>query len=696
MENLQKQIEIETPQPVVEEVKQPIETFINREISWLAFNDRVIEQSMRTTFSFHKRMSFLGIASHNLDEFISVRFAGIYNQKLEIDTQVVTKEYKKILHRIKEQKNYINKSLETLVNSNETDIKQRLIRHPFKYEDKAIQRYFQRELYPILTPILLGNNKEVPKFDGDDVNFFIKLRDEETHKVSYVFLQIPHQVDRTVRLGKKYYLIDDIILSHIDSIFNNSTVEQTIAFKVTKEYDTEIENNTQISIIDRVNDVLIKREENNIIFLDIDTFGEDNEDIDAIIKKLSKLLHVNKYHIHVNNSSSQSFSVLGQQYLMKEPYKKVVEQKPPRMIALEPKLPSELDSVDSIFDYLDDDDLLIHHPYHTYDVVVGFLQEAANDPNVISIKQTLYRVSSEKSPIIKALCSAAMSGKKVTVMLELLARFDERQNIRLINTLNQAGCNIVYSLEGLKTHGKMCIVTKNTKKGIVTYSHVGTGNYNEKTAKIYTDISYFTSSRIIGKELTDVFNMITGFSKPMELVRVKYSPDTLRLGIMDEFKRCCEASTEEHPSEITIKVNSFSDQDMVAFMQDTMKANPTAKVNIICRGICSIPTSTEYPNLTVKSIVGRFLEHSRIYSFTTNGKTRVYVSSADLLTRNLDKRIEIMVPITDKDCRKRIQFILDTLLADTINSYELHGVDYHKVENPIVVDSHNLFITAHR
>ena len=676
-------------------IETPVALFINRELSWLDFNDRVIAQYNRTDVPFHDRLTFLGIAASNLDEFISVRFSGLFHDMERSESDELNATYRKVLSRITEQREkintYVNKGIpERMSNS--------IVRYGderFKLTDK-LKRYFKHEIFPILTPISLGSNKEVPKFNDNDVNFFIKLAsNQEGVKSTYCFLQIPHQIPRTIRMGKHYYFVEDIVRSMFDEIFNNSIIESYILFKVIKECDTEVDHDDNISIIDRVNNVLVKREENNVIFLDVEMDHEDLSTSSSLLKKLTKLLKVERKHVYSINTKTVGLRTIAHQYLKAKPFRKVDIEGDVEWKSFKPKLPSELLDETSIFDYLDDDDLILHHPYHSYDTVVGFIQEASNDPDVISIKQTLYRVSSEKSPIIQALCNAAMSGKKVTVMLELLARFDERQNINLINKLNQSGCNIVYSLEGLKTHCKMCIVTKATKKGIVTYSHVGTGNYNEKTANIYTDISYLTSNRAIGHDLSSLFNMITGFSKPDELKRIKYSPYTLRPTLVDEMTRCCEESSIEDPSHIYIKINSLSDVSMVATMEKLIERYPTCQWHITVRGICSLPALDRYTNVTIKSIVGRFLEHSRIYGFVSKGKDRVYISSADMLTRNLDKRIEILCPINDKSCKARLFDILKTFENDTINSW--YATENGFIQREMTdVNCHNEFIKLTR
>ena len=664
--------------------------YIDRDLSWIQFNHRVIEQVKRNDIPYHERLKFIGIAASNLDEFISVRFARKVTS--ESSDENYLRDLKNAIEAQKEELAAVTKKYVYGV----TAINEKVVRPNEEYH-KAVKSAFRRDIYAALSPIAVDQNKEVPLFKDGELNLFIKVRDNnrKNDSAGYLFIQIPHQLGRIMKVKGNYMFIEDIILSNLNSLISDKKIVGTVLFTVNKEFSETVKKDTFTPIMDRINKVLIKRNANNIIALDVVEHAGTKS---SLIKHLVKLLKVPKKHVFRFTDSKY----LGLQYLINKPFKKIAYE-PNELKSkvwnknFEPKTPNELLGEKYILDYLDDDDLVLHHPYETYDIVTGFVQEASMNPDVLSIKQTLYRVSSEKSPIVKALCNAAKNGIKVTVMLELLARGDESQNIRLVSKLKEAGCNVVYSLEGLKTHAKMCIVTKYTKKhGITIYSHVATGNYNEKTAKIYTDISYFTSKSRIGMDLTKIFNTITGFSKPSNLKDVSYSPATLRRTLYEEMDKCveyCNASvdsqslTRSTPSDasesadtavdsvgnkpltrIGIKVNSLSDYEMIKKLKEVSEAaGDKIQIDIICRGICSLVPSRE--NIRIKSVVGRFLEHARIYTFTRGNKTKVYISSADLLTRNLDRRIETMIPINDSKCKKKILNIFYAQLNDSANSW---------------------------
>ena len=664
--------------------------YIDRDLSWVQFNHRVIEQVKREDIPYHERLKFIGIAASNLDEFISVRFSRKVNDESSDENYLSN-----LKNAIKSQKEELAAVAKEYVYG-VTAINEKVVRPNEEYQ-KAVKSTFRRDIYAALSPIAVDQNKEVPIFKDGELNLFIKVRDNnrESNSTGYCFVQIPHQLGRIMKVKGNYMFIEDIILSNLNSLISDKKIVGTVLFTVNKEYSDKVKTDTFTPIMDRINKVLIKRNANNIIALDVVEHADTKS---SMIKHLVKLLKVPKKHVFRFTDSKY----LALEYLTSKPFKKIEYE--PNVIKskqwnknFEPKTPHELLGEKYILDYLDDEDLVLHHPYETYDVVTGFVQEASMNPDVLSIKQTLYRVSSEKSPIVKALCNAAKNGIKVTVMLELLARGDESQNIRLVSKLKEAGCNVVYSLEGLKTHAKMCIVTKYTKKrGITVYSHVATGNYNEKTAKLYTDISYFTSKSRIGIELTKIFNTITGFSKPSNLKDISYSPATLRATLYEEMDKCveyCNASAEHDSltrstpnsatdqadtavdsvghrplTRIGIKINALSDIEMINKIKEVSEAaGDKIQIDIICRGVCSLVPSRE--NIRIKSIVGRFLEHSRIYTFTRGNKTKVYISSADLLTRNLDRRIETLIPINDSKCKKKILNIFYAQLNDSANSW---------------------------
>ena len=650
-----------------ETVPDIVETFIDRELSWIQFNERVIDQARRDDIPLQEKLVFLGHAASNLDEFISVRFSEVYLKAQNTDSVDYADNlslYGKLLEQIREQKSEIAK-LESELTSNEI-ISSKML-GVVGVDEQHLEEFFKENVFPALTPISVENNKEIPKFDDEDINIFIELKDTDKDKKStYCILPIPKQLKRVFKIGNAYFNIEDLVTKNLALIFSNKVVENFAYFKVNKNYSEEVDHNTSIKILDRANAVVKKRRENNIVFLDISTNEENFKS--EFIKALIKFTRVPKKHVCRFGLDRR----LGLQFLKTKPYKKIFNKAedyviPPEWKSdFEPVYPKELLGFDSLFEYLDEnEDLVIHHPYESYDVVLSFIKEAASNPNVVSIKQTLYRVSSEKSPIIKALCEAARNGIRVTVMLELLARFDEVQNIKLVDKLKAAGVTVIYSMEKIKTHCKMCIVTKSTKRGIKTYTHVSTGNYNEKTAQSYADISYFTSRNDIATDLTSVFNMITGFSKPTNTEVISFSPLTLRSTIEKEIDYLFDNASSKQPGYIDIKVNSLSDREMVNKLYFATD-NPNLHVRIIARGICSMTNLND--QIEIKSVIGKFFEHSRIYIFRYNGFSKVYISSADLLTRNLDKRIEILVPISD-NCKQKVIDIFDTLWEDRANSY---------------------------
>ena len=645
--------EIKKKDDVLTDLNQVEKYYLNiqRDMSWLDYNERVIAQILRTDendLTKANALQFIGISSHNLDEFISVRFS-----EME-DLHISKRDKGKYLDRIRTQRAMMIK-----LYSREF---QQPDYHKNFSKNKKIKEIFYKNILPVLTPILVASNKEIPRLNENDINFFIKLKKTETEPSALCFLQIPVQLKRLYKYNddKNYILIEDIVQEFLSEIFNTREISSFVIFRVIKKFNKEIAHDKKESMVSRVNDVLIKRESNDILFIDAKVNSKKSE---KLLNTLRKLLKVNKENIIMYTDTK---SVVGLHYVNKDIIKDVFSIEPQ---VLEQKYPEELVGHSSIMDYLDEDDLLLHHPFDSFDVTIQFLKEAVNDAKTLSIKQTLYRVTSPKSPVVRLLCEAATKGIQVTVMLELLARFDERNNISLINVLKNSGVNIVYSLENYKTHCKMLLITKESKKGIKLYSHISTGNYNEETSKLYTDFSYFTSRMKIGMDLNSIFNMITGFSVPDKFNTISCSPYGLFNRIKDEINSLVETTSEEKPSTILIKVNALNDPQMIDLITETAKNNPTIEFNIICRGICTLkPTN----NVKVKSIVGRFLEHSRMYAFIQKGKkSKVFISSADLLTRNLFKRIEVMVPVLDRDIAKKLISIFSVYWDDTVDTWWL-------------------------
>lgn len=660
---------------------------IDREISWVNFNYRVLHQAMREEIPFLERFKFLGISFSNMNEFIAVRFSSVLegflrNSKVPDDLGKTNydKKYDSLLSALISFKdsqyqtyNDLVKKLKTKLgvtlcdNYKELDVKER----------KFVNEYFEENILPILTPVTYDSTKELPNMADNEQHFLIKLSDKNTSNI-LCMLNVPEYARRLVPItDKKFILVEEIIKMNLQSLFVGKRIEDYILFKTYKFVTDTLSMNSDEFIVDRMKKYLTDRDfSNNNVFLDIRTPKKHTD----LVKVLYKIMDVYKGHIYTTQNPllldclSSSF------------YKNPKYEYPD----FEPAIPADFIGEEGIMKHLLKDDILIQHPYESFDMVVDFLREAATDKDVISIKQTLYRVSSDESPLIEALCRAGRHGKKVIILLEIKARFDERQNIGMIEKLKKSGCVLIYGIETLKVHCKMCLVTKQTKKGIKIFSHVGTGNYNDKTARVYTDISFMTSNGKTGSDLNAVFNMLSGFSYPKEIKSVHFSPFGIRKKLFEMIDREVKHVKNGNKGQVVLKMNSLCDLKIIKKIYEA--ADKGVKFEIICRGVCSIIATK---NIVVKSIVGRFLEHSRIYYFSNNGDSEIFISSADLMTRNLDKRVEIMIPIKDDFCKRKLINILNIFRKDEKNMYYMNeGRNYLKA--PGKIDSHEIFSTRNK
>ena len=627
------------------EHKKKIKTngpFINRELSWVDFNERVLYYSRDKSVPLNERLKFLAITDSNLNEFISVRFSYAKKNK-DIEP------YKELLGKIKNFIELQGASYDLL----KYDMKKKgyeitKMSKLDKKEIRKLEKVFTNEIFPILTPISMGTTNNGIRVDNGQLCIACLL-EEGSHTVLNI-IPISSKLDQFIVIdNKKIILIEDLIEYFISSIFINKKIISKTSFKIIKDQDVELSHDTSRFILDRMMQTLTNRSLSKPIFMTID------KKANASLKDLI----VNTLQIP-KNCVMESKVV---------DYTRFMSSILPALHSYRPFQANGLQDGNeihySIFNMLKSEDILLHHPYDDYNTVVKFIEHAAYDPDVLAIKQTLYRVSSYDSPIINALCNAAKNGKHVAVLIEIKARFDELNNIKLISKLKEAGVIVILGLEHLKTHCKMCLVIRDEEGKKKIYSHIGTGNYNEKTSKIYTDLSYFTSKQKIGMDLLNVFNIISGNSAPDEkLQKIAYSPVTLRKTLIKCINREIEHAKKKKKAEIFIKVNSLSDPIMVNKLYEAADAG--VEVYIICRGVCSI---VPRDNLYVKSIVGRFLEHSRIYYFKNNKSSEYFISSADLLTRNLDKRVETLVSVKDSNVTKKLDWIIKVMKKDERNSF---------------------------
>lgn len=638
--------------------------FINRELSWIDFNRRVMGCALKKSNPINERLNFLGITDSNLDEFISVRFANAYHNQ---DTE----PYKDILKSIDKFMKFQDTSFELLKNEISEKYNIQFMK-PSKLDKKSrekLKEEFEENIFPLLTPIDITSNDFSISSGMTYVAAIIKSGNLE----KLIIIPMISGIDSFYQINNKVILLEDVVLEFMQEVlFINQDVVAKGVFRVIKDASVILSHDTTRFIIDRMEETLNRRNNSKPLFLEV----KDGSD-ERLERLLIAMFKIPSRHIFTNRK------IINYKVFMKE---KLFSNNLSYQ-SFEPFHYENYENYYSLFDAIDHEDILLHHPYDSFDTVIKFIEHAAIDPYVETIKQTLYRVSGIDSPIVNALCKAAENGKFVTVLVEIKARFDESNNLRVVKKLKQHGVNVILGEEFLKTHCKMCIITRKKNDKIKVYSHVSTGNYNEKTAKLYTDLSYFTSKQKIGKDLLHVFNILSGHSKPDEsLNKVYYAPVNLRSQLEKCFNREIAFAKKGKKAEIFIKVNSISDQKMVNKIYEAADAG--VKVQIICRGVCSlIPRK----NLEVKSIVGRFLEHSRIYYFKNGKNPEYYISSADLLTRNLDRRVETLISLTESNVIDDMRWIISVLKQDQLNSYgQLNDGQWAKIKGSF--DAHQWMI----
>lgn len=616
--------------------------YIDRDVSWVSFNERVLHCAHNKDIPLNERVNFLAITESNLDEFISVRFASVFHSRKDKKSP-----YQQLIHDI----NKFNIDRDIVFRGLMNHFKNRgiIFAHPSSLNKKEIvklDKIYDDNIFPLLS-ILDIDNYQFPS--GTDM-IGVMVQNDSSEEL-YV-IPIHNSINNLINIDNKYLFIDDVIEFYLKKrIFINKTILDVGMFRVIKDGSVILSHDQNKFIIDRMKDTINQRNNSNPLYLEYKV-GMSKRlkrtilDILGINKKHVMEKHILNYRVFssVNIVDGENYKPFeGRKFLNKDKYY-------------------------SIFDLIDREDILLQHPYDSYDAIVKFIDHASKEKDVLSIKQTLYRVSSINSPIVNALCTAAENGKMVTVLVEIKARFDEINNIRVIEKLRKSGCIIVFGDEFKKTHCKMCIVTKANNDGNISiYSHIGTGNYNEKTSKIYTDISYLTSKKKIGNDLLNIFNIISGHAEPdTNMSKVFYSPVNLRKQLIKSINNEIKHVKHGKKGEIVMKVNSISDPSIIKKLYEAADAG--VHVEILARGICSI---LPRKNLVIKSLVGRFLEHSRIYYFKNGKKHEYYISSADLLPRNLDRRVEILLLLTETNVISNISKILNIMRNDTKNTFIL-------------------------
>ena len=664
------------------------EYFYNRELSWLLFNRRVLEEAKDSSLPLFDRLKFLSITSSNLDEFFMIRVASLkdmvqvkYNKK-DISGMTPAEQLAAINERthlfVKDQNDIFNRSLIPALEKEGVHVLSHYENLSEK-QSKYVDRYFTDEVYPVLTPMAVDSSRPFPLIRNKTLNIGAILRMKkdkaaggqfrdlylshgnkkkgaDSNDTDFATVQVPSVLPRFVEIPseqkgeKTFILLEQIIEKNIGKLFVNYEIESVFPYRIMRNADLSIEEDEAADLLIEIERQLKKRQWGQAIRLEVEA-GMDKR----LLKKLRQELKIKEEDIFKINGP------LDLTFLMKlsglEGYDKL------RTPKYTPQPAKWLNGEDHLFDQIRDHDVLLHHPYETFDPVVDFVKQASKDPNVLAIKQTLYRVSSH-SPIIASLAAAAENGKQVTVLVELKARFDEENNIIWARKLEQAGCHVIYGLVGLKTHSKITLVVRKEEDGIRRYVHLGTGNYNDSTAKLYTDMGLLTCRKAIGEDATAVFNMLSGYSEPAFWNKLAIAPIRLRDRFTQLINREKEFAKKGKKAFIRAKMNSLCDAGIISSLYEAAAAG--VKIELVVRGICCLKTGMPgiSENITVRSIVGDFLEHSRIFHFYNNGFEEVYMGSADWMPRNLDKRVEILFPVEDDALKAEVIHILDIQLAD--------------------------------
>lgn len=664
------------------------EYFYNRELSWLLFNRRVLEEAKDSSLPLFDRLKFLSITSSNLDEFFMIRVASLkdmvqvkYNKK-DISGMTPAEQLAAINERthlfVKDQYDIFNRSLIPALEKEGVHVLSHYENLSEK-QSKYVDRYFTDEVYPVLTPMAVDSSRPFPLIRNKTLNIGAILRMKkdkaaggqfrdlylshgnkkkgaDSNDTDFATVQVPSVLPRFVEIPseqkgeKTFILLEQIIEKNIGKLFVNYEIESVFPYRIMRNADLSIEEDEAADLLIEIERQLKKRQWGQAIRLEV----EDGMD-KRLLKKLRQELKIKEEDIFKINGP------LDLTFLMKlsglEGYDKL------RTPKYTPQPAKWLNGEDHLFDQIRDHDVLLHHPYEAFDPVVDFVKQASKDPNVLAIKQTLYRVSSH-SPIIASLAAAAENGKQVTVLVELKARFDEENNIIWARKLEQAGCHVIYGLVGLKTHSKITLVVRKEEDGIRRYVHLGTGNYNDSTAKLYTDMGLLTCRKAIGEDATAVFNMLSGYSEPAFWNKLAIAPIRLRDRFTQLINREKEFAKKGKKAFIRAKMNSLCDAGIISSLYEAAAAG--VKIELVVRGICCLKTGMPgiSENITVRSIVGDFLEHSRIFHFYNNGFEEVYMGSADWMPRNLDKRVEILFPVEDDALKAEVIHILDIQLAD--------------------------------
>ncbi|HIU88027.1 MAG TPA: RNA degradosome polyphosphate kinase [Candidatus Avilachnospira avistercoris] len=674
--------------------EDPKDRYYNRELSWLLFNQRILDEARDRQNLLFERLKFLSITASNLDEFFMVRVASLKDmihadyKGRDIAGMTAEEQFSAVQEKthamVEQQYSTYRRSLLRDLRSEGLSIVSEFSELT-KDEFDFLDRYFEDNVYPVLTPMAFDSSRPFPLILNKSLNIAALLRRKDLKgdkkegekkegskkkqgsELEFAMVQVPKVLKRVVELPERIsekgevqrvaILLEDLIEYNIDKLFSNYDVINSAPFRIMRNADFDLDEDEIDDLLEEISKQLKKRRRGDVIRLEISDRADK-----SLIKILKKELWIEDEDIyHIDGPLDLTFlmsvySLSGFDRLKDRPYA-------PREI---PELMNE----DDIFTNIRKGDIFLHHPYESFDPVVRFVKEAAADEQVLAIKQTLYRVSST-SPIIAALETAAANGKQVTVLVELKARFDEENNILWAKRLEKAGCHVIYGLRGLKTHSKITLVVRREDDGIRRYVHLGTGNYNDSTAKLYTDCGIMTIDPMIGEDATAVFNMLSGYSEPAHWNELILAPIWLRKWLIKRIKRETDFALSGREASITAKMNSLCDKEVIDALYEASKAG--VRIELIVRGICCLRAGVPglSDNISVHSIVGRYLEHARIMRFENGGDPLYFMGSADWMPRNLDRRVEIVFPLLTEESRRKADHILSVQLSDNLKAHIL-------------------------
>ena len=671
----------------------------DREMSWLSFNQRVLELAEDPTMPLLERVRFLSIFSSNLDEFYMVRVATLMS-KLENGVTAANVAGFTPMELMKQVSIRTNELMDRQSRVFHEEIEPMLKNEGIEFvhwdqlndsERGYVTKLFQDRIFPVLTPLAVDPSHPFPYISGLSLNLAVIVKNPSSHEEFFARVKVPEILPRfiaTAKTGSTRFLpLEDLIAIHLQELFPGMVIEDHYTFRITRNQDIDLDEEESEDILTSIEQELARRRFGPPVRLEIEN-GVDEK----LVEKLAEEIKINPENIiHIaaplDLTSLNKIADLDFPDLKFDPFR-----------SRSAKALSEVDQEDPdlFFAAIRQGEILLHHPYESFtSSVVQFLQNAAQDPQTLAIKQTLYRTSGD-SPIVEALIEAAEAGKQVLAVIEIRARFDEQANVRWARKLEAAGVHVVYGLMGLKTHAKLSLVIRDEANGLRRYCHLGTGNYNPKTARAYEDLGILSADPELTEDLTKLFNQLSGFAPQSTYSRLLVAPSTLRSGIFERIDREIENQKAGKPAGIQLKLNSILDEGFVEKIYQASQAG--VKIDLLVRGICAVQPGIEglSENITVKSVLGRFLEHSRIFHFVNGGNNEYWLGSADLMGRNLDRRVESLVRIDKKEHQHRLQEILDLGLSADSSSWQLSGTDWVRVsknsKGQALLDVHSAFI----